>query len=602
MKRIVFVALGSRGDVQPLAVIAGRMAVSDERAQVAFSSHEELSSVCQRLAPRAAFRPLAAPCFLGDSQDLENPVCVVDTKGRRRQEWIQVIQTARDADLLVCNLFAMPPCIHLADKLSVQLVVCSPSLVPYRLPDTFESVFQQELPDIWEAVMSARTCVSWQDICEWLWPIFTEAHGQFREHFLQLPTIPDLHQLEPPKLFFGIDAMLLEQAREAQSAMSPQGASSIEWSLPSSSIMLGPWYAQPEPPLDLRAAWPFAPEERPVFVTFGSMGQQNLVADPAALLGSLRDALRACGKRGAVQWPTWTESDGEDGTLRRVPRDLSFGWSFPLCCCVVHHGGIGTVSECLRAGIPQVVVPVAYDQPFWGAVVGRSGVGTCVRELSDLKDGMVRALSSGVAERAAAYKGREEEAVAQVCSALSECLSDPPSHPNTWRDDKTLPLRQPRPVHLPDLPGFVSPSSSEAAWVYSEVFEQRVYTPPGIRTWPGMNIVDVGGGAGLFTIFARKVCKANFITLIEPAHESFQLCVHNVTAALGGSVDRISFQECACGADDGESRLLFFPGLPSNSCLDEFESLKRSHIAKDGAFNPDLVQYLTASERRETVA
>jgi rhamnosyltransferase subunit B len=29
---------------------------------------------------------------------------------------------------------------------------------------------------------------------------------------------------------------------------------------------------------------------------------------------------------------------------------------------LVHHGGIGTTAEALRAGVPQVIVPLAYDQ------------------------------------------------------------------------------------------------------------------------------------------------------------------------------------------------------------------------------------------------
>jgi rhamnosyltransferase subunit B len=34
----------------------------------------------------------------------------------------------------------------------------------------------------------------------------------------------------------------------------------------------------------------------------------------------------------------------------------------PRACAVVHHGGVGTTAEALRAGVPQVVVPLAYDQ------------------------------------------------------------------------------------------------------------------------------------------------------------------------------------------------------------------------------------------------
>ena len=34
----------------------------------------------------------------------------------------------------------------------------------------------------------------------------------------------------------------------------------------------------------------------------------------------------------------------------------------PRCAALVHHGGVGTTAEALRAGVPQVIVPLAYDQ------------------------------------------------------------------------------------------------------------------------------------------------------------------------------------------------------------------------------------------------
>ncbi|KAI9137439.1 hypothetical protein BKA69DRAFT_1097819 [Paraphysoderma sedebokerense] len=44
---------------------------------------------------------------------------------------------------------------------------------------------------------------------------------------------------------------------------------------------------------------------------------------------------------------------------------------------VVHHGGIGTLTTTLVAGLPAVVFPcsVASDQPFWGAVLDKIGCG-----------------------------------------------------------------------------------------------------------------------------------------------------------------------------------------------------------------------------------
>jgi UDP:flavonoid glycosyltransferase YjiC (YdhE family) len=35
----------------------------------------------------------------------------------------------------------------------------------------------------------------------------------------------------------------------------------------------------------------------------------------------------------------------------------------PLCTAVVHHGGIGTTAAALTAGTPQLVLPLAWDQP-----------------------------------------------------------------------------------------------------------------------------------------------------------------------------------------------------------------------------------------------
>jgi len=46
----------------------------------------------------------------------------------------------------------------------------------------------------------------------------------------------------------------------------------------------------------------------------------------------------------------------------------------PRCAAMVHHGGIGTVGQCLAAGIPQLIVPMAFDQPDNAARVVRLGV------------------------------------------------------------------------------------------------------------------------------------------------------------------------------------------------------------------------------------
>ena len=47
---------------------------------------------------------------------------------------------------------------------------------------------------------------------------------------------------------------------------------------------------------------------------------------------------------------------------------------FPRACLVVHHGGVGTSAQALRAGKPQLVTPFLADQPDNAARLARLGV------------------------------------------------------------------------------------------------------------------------------------------------------------------------------------------------------------------------------------
>jgi rhamnosyltransferase subunit B len=50
----------------------------------------------------------------------------------------------------------------------------------------------------------------------------------------------------------------------------------------------------------------------------------------------------------------------------------------PRCAAMVHHGGIGTCAQGLRAGIPQLVTPLFFDQPSNGARLAALGVGESI--------------------------------------------------------------------------------------------------------------------------------------------------------------------------------------------------------------------------------
>ncbi|KAB8316767.1 glycosyltransferase family 1 protein [Tolypothrix campylonemoides VB511288] len=46
---------------------------------------------------------------------------------------------------------------------------------------------------------------------------------------------------------------------------------------------------------------------------------------------------------------------------------------FPQACAIVHHGGIGTTAQALRAGRPTLIMPYSHDQPDNAARVERLG-------------------------------------------------------------------------------------------------------------------------------------------------------------------------------------------------------------------------------------
>lgn len=56
-------------------------------------------------------------------------------------------------------------------------------------------------------------------------------------------------------------------------------------------------------------------------------------------------------------------------------RFAPFRQLLPLCGALVHHGGIGTTAAALESGCPQLVLPLAWDQPDNAARVTRLGVG-----------------------------------------------------------------------------------------------------------------------------------------------------------------------------------------------------------------------------------
>ena len=85
---------------------------------------------------------------------------------------------------------------------------------------------------------------------------------------------------------------------------------------------------------------------------------------------------------------------------------VEYSWLFSKAGAVIHHGGLGTTAEAMRAGVPQVVMPSISEQPFWASAAQQIGVAPTPVPLKRLTaDKLSRAIDQclgdpGMAERA----------------------------------------------------------------------------------------------------------------------------------------------------------------------------------------------------------
>jgi UDP:flavonoid glycosyltransferase YjiC (YdhE family) len=165
-----------------------------------------------------------------------------------------------------------------------------------------------------------------------------------------------------------------------------------------------------------------------VAVSSGSMSQGTA----AAFGGFYRESVAAIRAAGARALVIGAPADALPKPLPDEALALPFApfsEVYPRCAAVIHHGGIGTTAQALRAGTPQLVVPWAVDQFWTGAQVWRIGAGrtiqrrayTAARAIPLLRDLLHTA---GYRDRCAAIAGQiaAEDGVATLCDALDEVL------------------------------------------------------------------------------------------------------------------------------------------------------------------------------------
>jgi sterol 3beta-glucosyltransferase len=179
-----------------------------------------------------------------------------------------------------------------------------------------------------------------------------------------------------------------------------------------------------QPPRELQAF--LQSGKNPVCITFGSM----INRDVERIDYIVRESLKQTDNRGIIL-------SGWSGVGNRSSKDLLYleavphDWLLPRCKLAIHHGGAGTTSAGLRAGIPNIVVPFTADQPFWGKRVHVIGVGPkpiLVKNLSveRLTHAIAEAESDALRERAQliGQKIRTEDGVGEAVRLIEKYSND----------------------------------------------------------------------------------------------------------------------------------------------------------------------------------
>lgn len=110
--------------------------------------------------------------------------------------------------------------------------------------------------------------------------------------------------------------------------------------------------------------------EKTIAVGLGSPGAKDMLA----FINTLDEALKQAEAQAVLTIPA--EWHRRFTSTRILPIEYApHDWLYRQVRAAIHHGGAGTTSASLHAGIPQIILPLGIDQFFWGERVYKIGVG-----------------------------------------------------------------------------------------------------------------------------------------------------------------------------------------------------------------------------------
>jgi sterol 3beta-glucosyltransferase len=364
LMRILAIALGSQGDVQPYVALGKGLQAAGHRVRVMAPVNFERLVTAHGLE----FYPVK-----GNIQEIvESPemrallekgnfLAINKHTSKLAQDaaidWAQVgLAACQGVDLIVVGLGGLNIAVALAEKF--QIGILPAFLFPFTPTRAFPGIL---LPSFLSKLGGTFNWLSHLLVQQLMWQGFRTADRLSRLEVLNLPPAP----------FWGSYKSAVMQRHPTVYGFSPSVIPKpADWR---NTEIVGDWFLAANdwtPPVDLvEFLQNGAP---PVYIGFGSMGLRK----PEETADLVLQAIARTGQRAILQagWGGLSKADVPDRIL--MVNSVPHSWLFPRMAAVVHHGGAGTTAAGLRAGVPSIVIPFFGDQPFWGQKIADLGVGT----------------------------------------------------------------------------------------------------------------------------------------------------------------------------------------------------------------------------------
>lgn len=362
--KVTIIAPGSRGDVQPYVALGAGLKDAGHTVRIltARDFHELVTMYGLEFWDMGGNMQAVAQDMQGLLEQ-GNFLKILASMGKAAEQLVSQasrsgLAACQDADLIIAGPGGLFVGAALAEKLNI------PFIQAFYFPFTPTREFPNALAPLPPGRLPAAiNRLSHHLAQQMLWQNYRAADNKARREILQMPPAP----------FWGPFAALQRQKQTVLYGYSPQVLPPPpDWA--EFIHVTGYWFLPPPPnwtpPADLVRFLEAGPP--PVYVGFGSMVNSK----PEETTHLVVDSLTRAGQRGVL-------SAGWGGLQREALPEtvfmidtVPFSWLFPQMAAVVHHGGAGTTSMGLWAGVPAIVTPFMGDQPFWGRRVYDLGVGS----------------------------------------------------------------------------------------------------------------------------------------------------------------------------------------------------------------------------------